>query len=340
LAYNFPVAKLTQYKKIMAFYRCIRKRPLRFLAACAHKEGKMLPSSYLVQCSNSSSTNIRLPVERWCSCSVHVVTPIRKQSTYTTAKDDDNSVWLKMCLSMKDVKIKESADKLDPILSYHKYKRTNCTLLDVKKKAYALFDTLENLEYYDMEQQTWYRIDEMSNSETLLASYKGRVLHLRIPEYFDSFVIGDVNGDADDEVFGFNPSDDDFSIHKRFNLAEDDTIDPTMDPTIDRYSKEINTTLRNKNVTSSKSRTRPEYLMEQMIRSLQQKLNEQGYKRSKIKTMILYNIRNNDEIFTKEWVQRECHTSAQLRSIILGSTNAFNHIVQCLHYDFLWKDPN
>ena len=75
-----------------------------------------------------------------------------------------------------------------------------------------------------------------------------------------------------------------------------------------------------------------------MIRSLLKQLKENGYIRSKIKPMSLHNIQSKDEILTKVWVLRECNKSDKLRSTILRNANAFNHIVQCLHYDFLWKD--
>ena len=278
---------------------------------------KLTFSPYLWPCSSSTSHSILKDLTG------HITTSLRKQSTFDNVKKDDyNSVWLKMCLSPRDVKKHETSAPVNPVLSYHKYKRTNCTLNDVKKKAYELFDTIEDLEYFDTEQDTWFPINKIPSDEVLQEVFKGRILNLRIPEYFDSFVIGD------DDVFGFDHSE--FFHGKGFDFAAND-----MHELKTNLSKKDNGTKTNYNTSDTIG---AEYLMERLIRSLMKQLRENGYIRSNVKAMALHNIKSKYDVLTKEWVLRECNTSDELRAAILGNANALNHIVQCLHYDILWKD--
>jgi hypothetical protein len=241
-----------------------------------------------------------------------------------------------MCLSPKDVKKHETSAPVDPILSFHKYKRSNCTLNDVKKKAYEMFDTIEHLEYYDTEQDTWCSINDLPNNESFPTLYKGRILNLRIPEYYDSFVIGDMYDESiHDDDFGFDYN------SSGLNMTGDDIFDLHQTDRDWSANQATTTTTTNPNDRRHHSRTTtssPEYVMEKLIRSLLKHLREDRYVRSKIKPSTLHNIDTQDEVFTKEWVLRQCNTSDQLRAAILGNANAVNHIVQCLHYDFLWKD--
>ena len=318
----------------MVLNRCIRKRSLGFPLLYASQVRKvqtslctMNISSYHMQYTQHSTSDVTLDRAR-----LYAVTPFRKQSTYTKVNEMDNGVWLKMCLSVNDVKNYELTAPVDPILSYHKYKKSNCTLIDVKKTAYELFDEVENLEYYDAEQQVWLPIGEISNNETLSAKYKGRVLHLRIPAYYDSFVVGDIHDDSNFK--GLYDIDHDDYTFDRLSFSDDDDDDDH------KKKNDLMKDQKNDDVTMLRNidRTSPEYFMEQLVRGLMKQLKESGYARSTIKPMTLFNARNNEEIFTKEWVQRECNTSTKLRSTILGRANAFHHIVQCLHYDFLWND--
>ena len=408
-------------------------RSLRFLVTCSssiHPKGKMYPDvysyksfnispPYSVHCSNSTLTNIRqLEVPTTRNHSATSSTYTTKTIVAPTTKNNDKSIWLKLCLSMKDVTNSDYTEWMDtivvddPIRSYHKYKRVNCTLMSIKKKAYELFDTIEHLEYYDTKQQIWCNINDLSiknknntnnNNDDVTLQSIGRVLHLRIPEYFDSsLVVNDTDSNTDDDTNDPNHSDN--RIHpsgNNHNLVENDTNDldclekfiayrqdenddllaylasfknlyevyeqyngvftggdvvipvlpasgltdkeklaivrnltTTATITADRCStKNDTTTLQNND------RNTPEYRIEQLIRTLQKKLKEKGYTRSTIKMMTMYHIQNRDEISTREWVLQECETSTPLlRAIIIGRTNAVHHIVQCLHYDFLWRD--
>ena len=157
---------------------------------------------------------------------------------------------------------------------------------------------------------------------------------MRIPEYFDSFIVGDIDDEFDhDNEFGF----DDYNS-AGFNLAGVEEGDDDIHKLhTDRDTKKTDHTNTDYH-TSRNRKNSPERLMEKMIRSLLKQLKENGYIRSKIKPMSLHNIQSKDEILTKVWVLRECNKSDTLRSTILRNAIAFIHIVQCLHYDFLWKD--
>lgn len=256
--------------------------------------------------------------------SFHIVPPFRQQST--SSKDDKNGVLLKMCFTPADVKDNDMR-LFDPKRSSDKYLPSDGTFTDIKKKALDMFDTIENLEYYDAEHHTWYPINEITKEKGVLASYKGRVLPIRIPDFFDDFEIGDMHDDPYNDFFGDMDDHQDLMFND-INFAHDnDDNDSAKNRNLDRYGG-----LRLGNVNDQ-----PEHVMERTIRELQNQLRQRGYVRSNTSAMTLHNTQSNDEIVTKQWVLQECKTSTGLRSAVLESANALSHIVQCLHYDFLWK---
>ena len=235
---------------------------------------------------------------------------------------------LKMCFSRADLKDKDM-NLFDPKRSSDQYLPSGGTVVDIKKKAFELFDTIENLEYYDAEHHTWYPIDEITKEKGVLASYKGRILPLRIPEYFDDYEIGDVHDDPYNEFFGDTDDHQDLMFNDISYAHDDDDDDDinnsTKNPNSDRHGG------------SGNDNDQPDRVMERTIRELHNQLRQRGYVRSNTSAMTLRNTHNDEIIGTKQWVLQECKTSTQLRSAVLKSTNALSHIVQCLHYDFLWK---
>jgi hypothetical protein len=75
--------------------------------------------------------------------------------------------------------------------------------------------------------------------------------------------------------------------------------------------------------------------MKDVIRSLVLNCKLAGTVRSGIKP--LYLKTGKVEISTKEWILKEADKDPNLQSIILRQAGALDHLVQCVHYDIVWK---
>ena len=80
--------------------------------------------------------------------------------------------------------------------------------------------------------------------------------------------------------------------------------------------------------------------MESNIRELVVILKDTGYVRSDGKQFTLKSTADNSEISTKEWVLSQVQDDDSLESLLLGNVGALDHIVQCLHYDMVWKNED
>jgi hypothetical protein len=268
-----------------------------------------------------------------CDCCRRVLSTrqsfTRNTNTTSGRSDDNDFVWLNICWSYDDVKNNPPDGPVDPDISEYKYIKAKCTVLDIQDKALEIFDSIDSLQYYD-DKRGWYLLSEMTNDTLQL--YKGGMkrLHLRLPEYYEKLEIGDVNDDIMDNDYGEDDFDSNRDIgREKFNQIFFGKSDITK---LRKLLKKVS----NKSFARLNS---PERSLERVIRFLVNKLQITGYARSNIKMFTV--VRNSDEISTKQWVllesMRHSNTSL-LRSALLGNAGALNHIVQCLHYDFLWKN--
>ena len=77
--------------------------------------------------------------------------------------------------------------------------------------------------------------------------------------------------------------------------------------------------------------------MEGTIRELVNSLKTSGYERSDIKAFTMKEKSTIKEILTKDWVLKQAEEDQSVESVLLGYVGALDHIVQCLHYDMVWK---
>ena len=234
----------------MPLYRYSRRIPFRFSAVFEYQRREPFRPFVLRAWNTTAPFLIG-------QSSFHIVRPFRHQSTST--KEEKNGLLLKMCFSRADLKDKDM-NLFDPKRSSDQYLPSGGTVVDIKKKAFELFDTIENLEYYDAEHHTWYPIDEITKEKGVLASYKGRILPLRIPEYFDDYEIGDVHDDPYNEFFGDTDDHQDLMFNDISYAHDDDDDDDinnsTKNPNSDRHGG------------SGNDNDQPDRVMERTIREL------------------------------------------------------------------------
>lgn len=90
------------------------------------------------------------------------------------------------------------------------------------------------------------------------------------------------------------------------------------------------------NASDHESRTMK---IELTIKELVSDLKQSGYVRSEKNEFYLKSTTDNNELSTKSWVlKRAQNDDPLLESLILGHVGALDHIVQCLHYDMVWKN--
>jgi hypothetical protein len=255
-------------------------------------------------------------------------------NTSTNDRTDDGYVWLNICYSFDDVKNTPPAGHIDAIFSYYKYTMAKCTIPSIQEKACELFHTKKGIEYYDDQQQMWWPLTEMPNDTLKIYKTGTKVLHLRIPKFYDELEIGDVNDDIEENDRNDNNLD--------VNLGDDEEDESDTIPNKKDDLAKLRKMLNENTKRVFERKYSPEKSIERMIRLLVKKLQETGYVRSNIKMRIL--VGRSDEISTKQWVILESmgkdNSSQFLRSIILSNAGALDHIVQCLHYDFIWKKIN
>ena len=75
--------------------------------------------------------------------------------------------------------------------------------------------------------------------------------------------------------------------------------------------------------------------MGDMIKGLVSALKLSGYSRSDVKQNTMRN--SNGEIATVDWILQRAEEDRKLKSMLLGNAGALEHLVEYLHYDFVWK---
>ena len=65
-------------------------------------------------------------------------------------------------------------------------------------------------------------------------------------------------------------------------------------------------------------------------------LKEQGYTRSTEQLQL--KSKDGESISTKEWVLNHANENKHLQTLLLSNVGGLDHVVQCLHYDFLWAE--
>ena len=216
-----------------------------------------------------------------------------------------NSVKLQICHSDYDLDPDpEDYDDDDEML----YTKARFDMKDIKQKVEEVFDSSKDLQFYDG--ATWKPLRDLGN----LSKYKGgrEPLKVRVPEHYD-----DTKMDDEDEDYGgggkYDDDDEDYGNmgpYGRQGMPDDD----------DDY-----------NLGTSKVT-----IMEDTVNDLITTLKASGYERSDVKPLTMRSAEAG-EISTKEWVLKQADEDPGIESVLLGHVGALDHIVQCLHYDMVWK---
>jgi hypothetical protein len=212
-----------------------------------------------------------------------------------------NQVKLQICHSDYDIDPEpEDYDDEDEDMLFTK---ARFDMKDIQKKVEEVFDSSKNLEYY--ENNAWKPLRDLGN----LQKYKGGKvpLKVRVPELYDDQKM-DGDDEDDDEGYKYNEGDDDEDDYSYDRDAEDDF--------------------------GGGSRTS---VMEDTIVDLVSTLKALGFERSDVKPLTLR--QGGKEVATKEWVLQQAEKNPSLETVLLGHVGALDHVVQCLHYDMVWKVP-
>ena len=237
-----------------------------------------------------------------------------------------NMVKLQICHSNYDLEpmdpdMYDEEDEDDEMM----FSKAKFDMNDIKKKVEEMFDTSKDLEYYDGAK--WKPLRGVQD----IAKYKGgkEPLKVRIPEHYDD---EEVNMDEDEDDYsggggggrggggkrGYGDDDDD-----DYMPGGGDDDDDGMGDDDDMYNR--------MNAGGRMS------IMEDTINELVELLKENGYVRSDIKALTMKETSTNKEIPTKDWVLQAADKDPTVESVLLGHVGALDHIVQCLHYDMVWK---
>ena len=217
-------------------------------------------------------------------------------------REKENFVFLQICWTTDD--IKQRPDKIENLEEAEElYQKVPGDVPAVLAKAYEVYDTVKDLEYYNGHYWTPIRKNQH------LGDYLGgkRVLSVRIPEYFENYEMVDSDDEFPEDEFEENEGSDLRNPGKR----------------------------RRKSVLPGSQTA-----IERVIRDMADILQSGGYQRSPIKAFTLEDM-HQQTIPTQKWVLQEAKKDTTLRSIVLSNPGALQHIVHCLHLDALWRPkPN
>jgi hypothetical protein len=167
-----------------------------------------------------------------------------------------------------------------------------------------------------------------------ISKYKGgrEPLRVRIPEHYDDDNAMN-NDDDDDEDYRRNSGGGGGGGSKskgggRYNDDDDDDDDYNPDDVLDDEDEDMYNRFNSGAKLS---------VMEDTITDLVDALKEAGYERSDIKPLTMKLTTSGKEISTKDWVLQQADKDAAVESVLLGHVGSLDHIVQCLHYDMVWK---
>jgi hypothetical protein len=66
-------------------------------------------------------------------------------------------------------------------------------------------------------------------------------------------------------------------------------------------------------------------------------MKHEGYERSDIKQYVLVHTNGDHEIPTRDYILKRANQDAELQSILLNHVNALQHMIEFIHYDFVWN---
>lgn len=74
------------------------------------------------------------------------------------------------------------------------------------------------------------------------------------------------------------------------------------------------------------------------VRAMILLMKHDGYERSDIKQHVLVNTnRGDEEILTRDYILNRANNDPDLQSILLNHINGLQHMIEFIHYDFVWN---
>lgn len=175
---------------------------------------------------------------------------------------------------------------------------------DIIAQADDLFGSHQNLEYYDGDD--WKALVSLDDLKPL--PFTKRPIPIRIPDLFQQ----------DDDLLRGGDKDDDGPFQIRKVNAHDE-----MARMRKRAERDASLMLQKQTRVA--------------IENLAQRLHESGHVR--VSNDTLNDPQQNRTITTRDWVLAQVARDQRLRSLILSQPRCLQHIVQCLHWEMLWKEP-
>lgn len=175
-------------------------------------------------------------------------------------------------------------------------------------------DLVKKLEEYGMEKKTLEMMDNNDNWKKLtnneLKKFNGKVVKVR-----DAEIYSEEADYGSDEDYG---NDEDYS---RYDDDDDDYSGYNPDEDYDLPKKE-------------KDSSPPP--MRECIGKLIADMKFNGYERLEENT--LQKASTGETILTKEYILKKASDDEELLSLLVDNIGALDHIIQCLHIDYIWNN--
>ena len=173
-------------------------------------------------------------------------------------------------------------------------------------------DLVLKLEEYGMEKKSLEMMDNNDNWKKLtndeLKKFNGKIVKVRDKEIYEEDCGGsddeDYSAAADDDEYGYDP-DDDYGDYKDGEV-----------------------------VTNKKDNSPPP--MRECIGKLIADMKFNGYERLESNT--LQKASTGETISTKEYILKKASDDEELLSLLVDNIGALDHIIQCLHIDYIWNN--
>ena len=224
----------------------------------------------------------------------------------------NNNIKLQICHNEYDTFVIEP-DASDRLF----YSMAKFTVQDIQDKLNEVYDDYDEkniIEYYDSETTTWKPLIHIND----VLKYRGGKIpfKIRLPQFYD------------------------------------DT------PLPDNYLEDIVFDRRTTNMAYYDKTTYQMSLIGTSIKAMILLMKYDGYERSDIKQYVLVHANNNnnknnnnnnningnimnggngEEISTRDYILQRANNDPELQSILLNHVNALSHMIEFIHYDFVWN---
>ena len=208
-----------------------------------------------------------------------------------------NSIKLQICHNEYDAFVIEP-DKDDRLF----YTHAKFTVKDIQTKLNEVYDDYNEkniIEYYEADDATWKPLIHIND----VLKYRGGKIpfKIRLPQYYDDTPLPT---NYLNHVTDQNHSPADLNFIPRYNDQ--------------REAYQVN-------------------LIGISIKTMILVMKHEGYERSDIKQHVLVHPTHHGEILTRDYILRRAQEDPGLQSLLLNHVHALEHMIEFIHYDFVWK---